>query len=100
VIDSLKAGQFLQARMTACSWQAGWRSLLLRSYIDLPVVNEVHTPATADPLIVLVTGGGCDIESRYGRRTQRATYGVGSLGAAIVLTRRCNFTFPHGPCAG
>ena len=80
MIDSLKAGQFLQARMTACSWQAGWRSLLLRSYIDPPVVDDVRTPATADPLIVLVTGGRCDIEARYGRRTQKATYGPGSLG--------------------
>jgi AraC family transcriptional regulator len=80
VIDSLKAGQFLQASMTTCSWQAGWRSLLLRSYVDPPVVDNVRTPATADQLIVLVTGRRCDIEARYGRRTQKATYGAGSLG--------------------
>jgi AraC family transcriptional regulator len=80
MIDSLTAGSFLKARMTACSWEAGWRSLLMRAYVDPPVVDDLRTPPTADPLIVLVTDGRCDIEVQYGRRSQRARYGVGSLG--------------------
>jgi AraC family transcriptional regulator len=63
----LDAHKHLTASMTACSWTAGWRSVLLRSYLDPPSVDEFTTPATADHLIVLVTGGKCDIEARYRR---------------------------------
>jgi AraC family transcriptional regulator len=66
--------------MTACSWSVGWRSLLLRAYIDPPLVDEFTTAATADQLIVLVTGGSCDIEARYGGRVERAHYEAGHIG--------------------
>jgi AraC family transcriptional regulator len=78
-IPSLNAHQYLKATMTADSWQAGWRSLLLRAYVDPPVVEELTTPPTADQLIVLVTGGSTDIEGRYGGRWSRAHYQIGSL---------------------
>jgi AraC family transcriptional regulator len=77
---SLNAHQHLKASMTACSWSVGWRSLLLRAYIDPPRVDEFMTPPTADQLIVLVTGGSCDIEARYGGRVQRAHYETGHIG--------------------
>jgi AraC family transcriptional regulator len=79
-IDSLTAHQHLKASMTACSWSAGWRSLLLRAYVDPPVVDELRTPPTADHLIVLVTGGSCDIEARYRNGWQRAHYEAGCIG--------------------
>jgi AraC family transcriptional regulator len=75
--SSLNAYQHLNASMTACSWSVGWRSLLLRAYIDPPRVDEFMTPPTADQLIVLVIGGSCDIEARYGGRVQRAHYETG-----------------------
>jgi AraC family transcriptional regulator len=78
--SSLNAHQHLKASMTADSWAVGWRSLLLRAYIDPPRVDEFRTPPTADQLIVLVTGGTCDIEARYGGRTQRAHYEPGHIG--------------------
>jgi AraC family transcriptional regulator len=66
--------------MTACSWNAGWRSLLLRAYDDPPAVEEFSTPPTADHLIVLVTDGSCDIEGRYRGRWSRAHYQAGGIG--------------------
>jgi len=34
IISSLDAHKHLRATMTACSWRAGWRSLLIRAYED------------------------------------------------------------------
>jgi AraC family transcriptional regulator len=80
MICSLDAHGYLRARMTACSFQSGWRSLLLRAYEDPPEVEPFTTPATADHLIVLVTDGACNIEGLYRGRWQSATYGAGSIG--------------------
>ena len=80
LIPSLNAYQHLQGSMTACSWRAGWRSLLLRAYDDPAIVEEFTTPPTADHLIVLVTEGSCDIEGRYRGRWYSARYQAGSLG--------------------
>jgi AraC family transcriptional regulator len=80
LIRSLDAHRYLKAAMTACSWDAGWRSLLLRAYDDPPEVEEITTPPTPDHLIVLVTGGSCNIEGRYRSRWHRAHYRAGSLG--------------------
>jgi AraC family transcriptional regulator len=80
LIPSLSAHQYLKASMTACSWAAGWRSVLLRAYVDPPRVDEFKTPPTADHLIVLVTGGTCDIEARYRGRWQRTHYEPGHIG--------------------
>src|SRR5579883_1826848 len=55
LLPSLEAHRYLRAAMEACSWQAGWRSLLLRAYEDPLETEEFTTPATADHLIVLVT---------------------------------------------
>ena len=80
LIPSLNVHRYLKATMTACSWKAGWRSLLLRAYVDPPEVEELATVPTADQLIVLVTGGSCDIEKRCGRRWDKAHYEPGHLG--------------------
>src|ERR1700730_9300838 len=80
MICSLDAHGYLRARMTACSFQSGWRSLLLRAYEDPPEVEPFTTPATSDHLIVLVTSGACNIEALYRGRWQSATYGSGSIG--------------------
>ncbi|MDI3287796.1 AraC family transcriptional regulator [Polyangium sp. 15x6] len=77
---SLHAHRHLRAAMTLSSWEAGWRSLLLRGYVDPPEVEEFKTPATADHLIVLVTDGACDIEARYRGRWQSAHYEPGHIG--------------------
>jgi AraC family transcriptional regulator len=80
LIPSLNAHQHLKGSMTACSWTAGWRSLLMRGYREPTSVEEFTTPATADHLVVLVTEGACEIESYSGSRWRRARYGVGDLG--------------------
>jgi len=80
LISSLNAYRHLQGSMTACSWRAGWRSLLLRAYDDPPAVEECTTPPTADHLLVLVTQGSCNIEGRYRGRWYKAHYQAGSLG--------------------
>jgi AraC family transcriptional regulator len=80
-IASLQAYRHLPATRTElCSWRAGWRSLLLRGYTDAPNADEFTIPASADPLIVLVTRGTCSIEASYNGRWQAARYGPGSIG--------------------
>ena len=80
LISSLDAHKYLRATKTACSWQAGWRSLLLRAYEDPAEANEFVTPATRDHLIVLVTAGACDVEVRYRGGWQRFRSEVGHIG--------------------
>jgi len=65
--------------MQVCSWDAGWRSLLLREYRDPPSTEEFTTAATPDQLLVLMIAGSCSIEGRRGSQWQSASYGVGSL---------------------
>lgn len=78
--QSLDAHRHLHGTMTACSWAAGWRSVLLRAYVDPPCVEEFSTAPTPDQLIVLVTAGACAIEGRYRGKWQRAQYQVGNIG--------------------
>ena len=80
LVSSLDAFKYLRATMTACSWKAGWRSVLLRGYTDPAVVEEFTTAATGDQLLVLVTGGSCNIEARYPGGWQRASYEAGDIG--------------------
>lgn len=80
MIASLDAHTFLRARMSACSFKAGWRSLLLRAYDDPPDAEPFTTPATEDHLIVLVTRGQCHIEGLYRGKWHSARYGAGSIG--------------------
>lgn len=80
LISSLDAHRYLRATKTACSWEAGWRSLLLRAYEDSSEANEFVTPATSDHLIVLVTAGACDVEIRYRGSWQRVRSEVGHIG--------------------
>lgn len=80
LISSLDAHRYLKATMTASSTNAGWRSLLLRAYVDPPTVEELVTRPTADHLIVLVTGGACEIEGRYKGRWHKAHYRPGMMG--------------------
>ncbi len=78
--NSLQAHENLCGTQTSCSWIAGWRSLLLRGYVDPPEVEDLTTTATSDHLIVLVTAGSCKIES-YDRGQWRGTsYRPGHLG--------------------
>ena len=80
IISSLDAHKHLRATMTACSWRAGWRSLLIRAYEDPAEAEEFVTPATRDHLIVLVTGGSCDVEVRYRNGWQRSHSEPGHIG--------------------
>jgi AraC family transcriptional regulator len=98
LIQSLRAHQHLRGSMTACSWQAGWRSLLLRAYEAPCNVEEFTTAPTADHLIVLVTGGSFDIEARHRGRWHKAPYRPGSIGMtapAQTATLRWRSEMPH-----
>jgi AraC family transcriptional regulator len=77
LIPILNARLHLKAKMTADSWQVGWRSLLLRAYVDPPEVEELKNPPTADHLIVLVTSGSTDIEGYHKGRWYAAHYKPG-----------------------
>ena len=78
--SSRDADRHLKAVRTACSLDAGWQSLLLRAYEDPPRVEEFKTPPVADHLIVLVTGGTCEIEVRYSGRWHKTRYTRGHIG--------------------
>lgn len=80
MISSLDAHRYLRAKMTECSWRAGWRSLLMRAYEDPPQAEEFVTPATRDHLIVLVTSGSCDVEVRCRNTRQRCHLRTGQIG--------------------
>ncbi|GAA5156726.1 MULTISPECIES: AraC family transcriptional regulator [Amycolatopsis] len=69
------------ARLRLCSWRDnGWRSLLVRSYANSPVAEEVLLPATAEQTLVLITEGTKTIESKNGARWHSAEYGPGRIG--------------------
>ena len=76
---SLRAHERLQGTMISCSWTAGWRSLLLRSY-DEPREGELKTAPTPDHTIVLITAGEAVLDICGGGRWQRAHYLPGFLG--------------------
>lgn len=78
--ESLHAHESLCGTQTSCSWMAGWRSLLLRSYVDPLEVEEITTVETPDHLIVLVTAGSCEIESYDRGQWRSASYRCGHLG--------------------
>ena len=78
--SSLRAYRHLPGAMTFCSWQVGWRSLLLRAYDEPAAVEEFTTGCSTDHLIVLVTAGSCRIESRHAGGWHPATYKPGDLG--------------------
>lgn len=69
------------ATLRLCSWRDnGWRALLIRSYANDPVAEEVLLPATAEQTLVLITSGTKTIESRAGARWHSAEYGPGRIG--------------------
>jgi AraC family transcriptional regulator len=77
---SINAHRQLKGVMTFCSWQAGWRALLLRAYDDPPQMSDLTTAATRDQLIVLITAGSCAVESYSGGQWHKASYMPGDLG--------------------
>ena len=77
---SLQAHESLCGTQLSCSWIAGWRSLLLRGYVDPLEVENLTTTATTDHLIVLVTAGSCEIESYDRGQWRSAHYRPGHLG--------------------
>lgn len=79
-LASIDAHQRLPATMTACSRDAGWRSLLLRTYFDPPEAEEFTTAPTPDHLIVLVTSGSCELEGRYRGVWHKTDHRSGSIG--------------------
>jgi AraC family transcriptional regulator len=79
MIPSLHAHSKLRATMSACSWENGWRALLLREYLDQPNEDRFTTAATPDHLFVLVVGGSCRIESLQHGQWRSAHYQTGSL---------------------
>lgn len=77
---SLGASAALLGRMSLCSWELGWRSLLLRRYDEPQEVEHLVTAPTDDHLLVMVTRGNCQIEGRYSGRWHGASYAKGAIG--------------------
>ncbi|MBL6082624.1 helix-turn-helix transcriptional regulator [Belnapia sp. T18] len=76
---SMAAHTQAQIALANCS-KGRWQSVLLRRYTAPAVVEELILPASDNQVIVLVTGGYCDIESSSGGRCSGAHYRTGSLG--------------------
>src|SRR5258708_7295900 len=98
MIPSLEAHRFLRASLETCSWKSGWRSLLLRQYLDNPSETQFTTAATPDHLFVLVTAGSCQIESLRGGKWESAHYRVGNVAMVppgVTSTLRWRSHEPH-----
>jgi len=98
MIPSLQAHRHLPASLEACSWESGWRSVLLRQYLDRPSQDEFTTASTPDHLFVLVTAGSCEIESLREGHWQSASYHVGNLAMVppgVSSTLRWRSHEPH-----
>jgi hypothetical protein len=70
MVPSLAAHLFLKGSIRVCSWDAGWRSVLLREFEDPPCVDAFTTAATSDYFLSLVTKGSCH-KSTYGETPLR-----------------------------
>ncbi|WP_204056489.1 helix-turn-helix domain-containing protein [Microbispora corallina] len=70
----------LPGERVLCSGELGWQTMLARTYVDPPRVEQFSTAQSSDLLIVLVTSGTYAIESRKGRRWRQANYYPGSVG--------------------
>jgi AraC family transcriptional regulator len=95
---SLDAHRYLKASMRLSSWEAGWRSVLLREFLDEPSAAEFTTAATADYFLSLVTSGSCRIESwREGRwhATEHRVGGLGMRSPGVASTLRWTSCEPH-----
>lgn len=78
MIDSYTRDRVPWQRLTADSWDAGWRSLLVRRFIQRPSVDVV-VPASAEQKITLLLHGQKDTAVRHGGRWRHAGIGAGSL---------------------
>jgi AraC family transcriptional regulator len=72
----------LPSRLLRSSDHLGWRSVRAEVYRDPPEA-DFSTTARPDLLLVMVTGGSYDIESRHGRSWRRAGYRPGSIGVTV-----------------
>ncbi len=69
------------AELRSCSWRdTGWRSLLVQTFSNVEVADELVLPATGEQALVLITDGTTAIEARHGARWHRADYGPGRIG--------------------
>lgn len=79
MFQSLADDQRAHADLTFCSWERGWRSLLLRRYVGHAEVEEAVIPPVPEQTIVLVTRGEAVIESGAEGRWRSARYVPGSI---------------------
>lgn len=87
MFQGLSVDHHAYADLLFCSWDIGWRSLLLRQMESHPRVEDAAIPPLPDQTIVLVTRGGGEVESASGGRWTRTTYRVGQI----------RMTAPHRP---
>ena len=77
---SMQAERALPARRMLCSTELGWQTMLARTYREPAEAEEFTTAQSRDLLVVLIVSGTYTVESRNGRRWQRAIYQPGSVG--------------------
>lgn len=73
-IPGLMASPHLPGSLASCSWQAGWRSLLLRGYAEPAASDMFRTPACRDHLVVLVLEGPCESVASAPQAAQRSYF--------------------------
>lgn len=87
MFQSLDVDQRAHADLTLCSWERGWRSLLLRRFTGHAEVEEAAIAPVAEQTIVLVTRGLAEMESGADGRWKSAEYTPGTIA----------LTAPHRP---
>ncbi|MFD1050750.1 AraC family transcriptional regulator, partial [Kibdelosporangium lantanae] len=67
-------------RRTYCSWEtAGWRSLLVQSFVHTPEAEEFPLPGVNDLHLVLCTDGDTVVRTHSGGRATRRRWVPGRL---------------------
>ncbi len=79
MFQSLDVDQRAHAYQTFCSWERGWRSLLLRRFTGHAEAEDAVIPPVAEHAIVLVTRGEADMESGSEGSWTSAAYRPGTI---------------------
>jgi AraC family transcriptional regulator len=96
MFQSLEIDTQTYADRTFCSWEHGWRSLLLQRFAGHATVDEAVIPPVPEQTIVLVTRGEATIESGADGPWRQARYSPGQIAlTAPNRAVRLRWRMPH-----
>ena len=79
MIESLDLHKYLPSTVEMCSYQLGWRSLLLRHYVHDTNAEEFEIPSRPEQTIALVTPGSTLLELKARNRWLQANHVCGNI---------------------